>query len=366
MKDTHAQLSWIKRANALFPEALEIPLFGKAPPFDWHTLSSKLANRFETENFSIRPLEQGWSLGKEIRENLKPKHFVAAIFFSPLKTPLYFALPKADKNKLATWMMQEKAKSPIPEPIKESFCRFLLLEVLEAASLLTPCSKLSPFLGEGGEIPEESAFCIDMEIASGEISCWGKLILPASFRKEWIAHFSHPTTKPFLRDSAKTLEIPLSLTVGSVSLSQEEWSQLALGDFLILDQDSYGSEQLGELCSANQPLFRVTIEQQKIKILNHAFTPQEFMKEKTPSPLASAEINETFSAIKDVPLHLVVEIASLTLSLEKLTQLVPGNTLELPTLPDQGVALTVNGKKVARGELLLLGESLGVRILEIG
>lgn len=365
MQSAPIPLSWIKKIDTLLPEAFEIPLFGRAPPFDWLALSSKLASRFETENFSIHPMEQGWSTGQQIKEDLKAKHFAAAIFFSPLKTPIYFALPKADQNKLAAWLMQEKTKSSIPEPLKDSFCRFLLLEVLEAASHLEPCSQFSPFLGEEEEIADEPAFCIDMEIISGNASCWGKLILPQSFRKEWVAHFSYPSRKKFLKDTAKTFEFPLHLTVGSVLLSQDEWNQLSLGDFLILDQGSYGREQIGLLSFAQEPLFHVKVRSQTIEILDYAFTPQDNMKKNASSSSHADHAEQNFDAVKDVPLPLVVEIASFDLSLEKLVQLVPGNVLELPSLPDQGVSLTVHGKKVARGELLLLGESLGVRILNL-
>jgi flagellar motor switch/type III secretory pathway protein FliN len=53
------------------------------------------------------------------------------------------------------------------------------------------------------------------------------------------------------------------------------------------------------------------------------------------------------------------------MTLDQLMNLTPGNTLEIPIHPDQGVSLTVNGQKVGRAELVYLGEQLGLRILEI-
>jgi flagellar motor switch protein FliN/FliY len=61
-----------------------------------------------------------------------------------------------------------------------------------------------------------------------------------------------------------------------------------------------------------------------------------------------------------------VELARLKITLDKLMSLNPGNLLELPIHPDQGVTLTIHGQKVGKGELVYLGEVLGVRILEIG
>lgn len=52
------------------------------------------------------------------------------------------------------------------------------------------------------------------------------------------------------------------------------------------------------------------------------------------------------------------------MTVDQLMGLSPGNFLELPVHPEQTVILSVNGQQIARGELVHLGEALGVRILE--
>jgi flagellar motor switch protein FliN len=47
-------------------------------------------------------------------------------------------------------------------------------------------------------------------------------------------------------------------------------------------------------------------------------------------------------------------------------ELQPGNMLEVDLHPENGVDLVVNGKRIGKGELLRVGETLGVRILDIG
>ena len=69
---------------------------------------------------------------------------------------------------------------------------------------------------------------------------------------------------------------------------------------------------------------------------------------------------------KDIPLNLVVEIGRLRMSVEKLLQLQPGNMIDLGVRPEQSVSITVNGSRVARAELVQIGEALGLKILEIG
>src|SRR3990167_9423335 len=70
-------------------------------------------------------------------------------------------------------------------------------------------------------------------------------------------------------------------------------------------------------------------------------------------------------SIKELPLDITVEIGRIRITLDQLMQLTPGNQLELPIHPDQGVNLTVGGNKIGRAELVYLGEQLGIRILEI-
>lgn len=71
------------------------------------------------------------------------------------------------------------------------------------------------------------------------------------------------------------------------------------------------------------------------------------------------------TSIEEVPLPVIIEIGRIQMSIKKLLELQPGNMLELNIHPETGVDLVVNGKRVARGELLRVGEALGVRILEL-
>lgn len=68
---------------------------------------------------------------------------------------------------------------------------------------------------------------------------------------------------------------------------------------------------------------------------------------------------------KDIPITVAVEVARFEMTVEKLMQLQPGNLLSLNIHPEDGVDLIVNGRRVGRGELLLMGESLGVRVTEV-
>ncbi|OJV11260.1 MAG: hypothetical protein BGO14_09790 [Chlamydiales bacterium 38-26] len=96
----------------------------------------------------------------------------------------------------------------------------------------------------------------------------------------------------------------------------------------------------------------------------------EMEEEEEPSPEDTSEkanLNppETPLKIEDIPLSVVIEVGRLQMSVKKMLELQPGNLLELDIHPENGVDLVVNGKRIAKGELIKLGEALGVRILDI-
>jgi len=92
---------------------------------------------------------------------------------------------------------------------------------------------------------------------------------------------------------------------------------------------------------------------------------------KAPSSAAKTIPSFTPSAQKpfnanEIPVSIVVEVGRLEMSIQKLIELQPGSMLDLNVRPEDGVDLTINGQIVAKGELLKIGESLGVRILDKG
>lgn len=66
-----------------------------------------------------------------------------------------------------------------------------------------------------------------------------------------------------------------------------------------------------------------------------------------------------------IPLTLSVEITRLSISLEKLLELQPGNILSTHVSPESGVKLCLAGRPIAKGELMNLGDAIGVKITEI-
>lgn len=88
----------------------------------------------------------------------------------------------------------------------------------------------------------------------------------------------------------------------------------------------------------------------------------------SPAPVApvTPAAQEPFSSIHDIPMTLTIEVGRVVLSADKLLNLQPGNLLDLKVALENGVIISVNGKKIGRGELMRIGDNIGVRILDLG
>ncbi len=74
---------------------------------------------------------------------------------------------------------------------------------------------------------------------------------------------------------------------------------------------------------------------------------------------------ENIGLIMDVPLDVTVELGRTTKSIHDILEFAPGTIIELNKIAGEPIDVLVNGKYVAKGEVVVLEESFGVRITEI-
>ena len=74
---------------------------------------------------------------------------------------------------------------------------------------------------------------------------------------------------------------------------------------------------------------------------------------------------ENIGLIMDVPLEVTVELGRTTKSIHEILDFAPGTIIELNRIAGEPIDILVNGKYVAKGEVVVIEESFGVRITEI-
>ncbi len=82
-------------------------------------------------------------------------------------------------------------------------------------------------------------------------------------------------------------------------------------------------------------------------------------------PTVSANTPENINLIMDVPLEVTVELGRTKKSIADILDFAPGTIIELDKIAGEPIDVLVNGKFVAKGEVVVIEESFGIRITEI-
>jgi flagellar motor switch protein FliN/FliY len=75
--------------------------------------------------------------------------------------------------------------------------------------------------------------------------------------------------------------------------------------------------------------------------------------------------SDDLSLVLDVPVELAVEIGRTTMTIRETMNLAPGSVVILDRMAGEPVDLLVNGKPIARGEVVAIDEEFGLRITEV-
>ena len=84
-----------------------------------------------------------------------------------------------------------------------------------------------------------------------------------------------------------------------------------------------------------------------------------------PSAVAGESTSRPLDFILDIPLEISVELGRARMVINDLLQLGQGSVIELSKLAGEPLEIFVNGKLVARGEVVVVNEKFGVRVTDI-
>lgn len=74
---------------------------------------------------------------------------------------------------------------------------------------------------------------------------------------------------------------------------------------------------------------------------------------------------ENINLIKDVPLEVTVELGRTSKTIHEILDFAPGTIIELDKIAGEAIDVLVNGKFVAKGEVVVIEENFGIRVTEI-
>ncbi|NDD58664.1 MAG: YscQ/HrcQ family type III secretion apparatus protein [Chlamydiae bacterium] len=394
---------WIKQIVETHSQPRQIPMWGSFPTFDYDIFAKNLSSSLGMQNIHIQPSTPEWVSYDQFLTWAGPSSSYQIIKISPWSGQILWIMPQEDRRKLVSKMLSHSELNGADNTkFQEGFYQYLTLQALEEFEALGAYPELHPRLSKE-EIFQEDFCTIPMSITVDNSTFYGTLAISDSFQTSLKEHYSNKLPPLSSHWLSNHLDLPLSLQCGSTTLSLREWNQVGIGDCIVLSRCTYDPElHKGSvtICLDHSPIFRAKIKKNNLKILDYAYYHEEekSMDSNETLPPEEGYLKDEFSdehsffdadedkeenehlwseegstkasaeaiiSTQDIPLTLVVEVDKIKMNLDKLLQLAPGNVLELSVKPEQGVSITVGGKKVAHAELIKLGDILGVKILKM-
>ncbi len=344
---------WLKLLEKALLKQQLLPVLEEHFPFPWEAAEEAIEETLSLSDLTLSSSQAVWKNHSEFLQGMGENPSIAHIELSPIEGSLFFILSQSDLSELtATVLVEGEEKETFAGPkLRQGFYQFLLLKVLNTLDHLKVFKDASLHLLPPASLPQEDGFCLDIACELPSRTIRGRLVCPQSFLSAFKAH--QPFQKTTLLSIAKTtpLDLTLRCEVGHTALSSAEWETVQVGDFLMLDRSSFDpAEGKGSFTAflGDTALFMARFKPEGLKVLDYALYQEE-----TATPEESTD------------LLLTAEAGRLNISLQQLLELKSGSHLELPIRPEQGVDITLSGKRIAKAELIKLGEATGLRLLDI-
>lgn len=113
-----------------------------------------------------------------------------------------------------------------------------------------------------------------------------------------------------------------------------------------------------------QPTMNGAMPMYNMPMQNVPIQPAQFQNF-APSQNLDGIAPENIDLIMDVPLEVTVELGRTSKSIKEILDFSPGTIIELDKLAGETVDVLVNGKFVAKGEVVVIEENFGIRVTEI-
>lgn len=410
---TSTTYDWIKQYPSTLFQQDDVPLLGNTPAFPWDQFSVELGRIFQSPDLQVKGSDFQWRTADKITEGIG--EHISPLYFnvSGLNGTVAWLLSESDIRHIMSLLLNEddEATHHLDKDFLDGFYQFLVLETMQALSKNELGKTLSPKPLTIKELPKEDSLTSDVTLQLKGKSFVGRLVLSPDFRKAWKEKYTNRKLA-LAGPVGEKVQVTLLLEGGKTTMKRSEWAKVRPGDFVILDFCSLDPDaEKGRVMVTldGLPLFRAKVKDGNVKLLEHplysedtamaqkpidsdiddddygdeeldAHIEEEITEEQTPapkptqiSPATPPKIGGEMQtaagkplAAEDIPLNMIVEAGRIQISVQKLLELQPGNVLELNIRPEDGVNLVVNGRVIAKGELIRLGEALGVRILDIG
>jgi len=246
--------------------------------------------------------------------------------------------------------------SPINQPFNIKKVNQLELRILQAF-----LDKLETKMKDTWEVDAKHPYLVDLIYLVWLIESDDKEIgriaygVPASLKPKVLPKIDPKDAIDINKLANTGIKVPVNFEVGLTKLSLSEIKSFEAGDMVIFEDSDIGkfNWHLGEiglvLPEEDHPIF-----------INDIENIQELAKE-----MIKTTQTHDDDPLSSLPLELSAEFQKVFIPLKQVLELKNGGVLPLGTVLDSELVLTAQGKPIAKGELVIIGNQFGMRISEL-
>ena len=400
--------SRLKSISPLLFSLDQKPLFPDAYQFPLETLGTLLSKKF-AKTITITLDSNDWSTRDEVLQVQKEQHLTSlGCSLFGIDTPCSLLFPQESIPLILSELLETDPSSLQLQStsLLDTFKAFFFAQVISSIKEATSFDTMEIRVVEQEAPLEAEGYFVrhyTFQIEKTTISFL--LVFPNKYIE---ALASLPQSKEIAPQKwlANLPLFPICIEAARSHVPYKTLKALKQGDVLLVDFPFFipGSERARVILTyRGHPLFRAKVKNGVIKLLEMTHNQQAFQpispkeslmnpsqeqKKTTATEEQPLEMGEdTFPDIQeeeevktpsqeqpspsiplnDLPLLVVVQLQELSMTFDQLKALQPGNLLDLDIHPEAAtVQLSVEGHIIGEGDLIRIGEKIGVRIRSLG
>lgn len=279
---------------------------------------------------------------------------LVAIKADPLDSPFFVGVSSPAKAKIFDLFFGSMEPFSDPRLVHGALC-YLVLSFTSLLNQQKLFSKLAFYVTDKPHALDSYHHLKAELVIEGAYPVIVDLFFPEAFVESFCEIY-----KDKIQEPQHVLPLPISVISGSVRLSYAELKSLKETDVIFLDENYYDTDThkgITKLSLSGKTFAQARLHHQHLKFL-------EFNYDAQPTQIDMNSEN-TMTPLPDVNLELQVEFASFKMSSKDLESLTVGQTIELHKDDPTCVFLCLDGQKIAKGQLVKVGEKMAVMIEEL-
>lgn len=359
--------SWLKSRNDLLQALVKTEDKTVLPHFPQALCERMLKDKFRLEDVSIRIQARGVLSSEQVLQEVGNRMIVQDFLAQPLQPSSFFFVTSEEDlqafmvavfndTSLASYFYEKDRLLGFHYYYCTELCR-LLQELSWLPSISLKVGRETHFSGQ----PLQGSYhVVDVMSRFDGTVMHFRMLFSEALCESCYALLSS-TNQSIDVQKLGPLSIGVSIEVGYCQLTQEEWAQVVPGSFISLDSCLYDpdtEESGGLLVVQGKKVFGgrfLDVKSGDFKITSYPNLQEEEM-----------HTEEEAKATPPPGHKLIAEVARYTLTVEEFLKLSQGSVLNFNGVhPSRGIHIILDGAKVGRGEIVSLGDVLGIRVLEV-